>query len=251
VGPNSKVYKQVLLAAKMSRLAYKGIDTDSAKSVGIGVLRGFPKILNGRTGGTARAVVWLSPDARILYVSFRGTSTVHDVLSDISISSVKLTDGMHTAKVHSGFHKYFMSLFVDLKGLMKTHALDYDRVVLTGHSLGGAIASIASIYIHELVQTKKISCITFGAPKVGNQGFATIFSDSVRMDLRVIISSDPVPKLPPGKFKHPTPPYVINWGQTRHGLRADDHKLKNYIQLLEGALVNQGGKTARGLCRLT
>lgn len=50
------------------------------------------------------------------------------------------------------------------------------RVLLAGHSLGGALATLAAYDVRALGKTHgcadNVSCITFGAPRTGNHAFA-------------------------------------------------------------------------------
>lgn len=87
------------------------------------------------------------------------------------------------------------------------------KVVATGHSLGGALASLAAGYLR--AQGITIDLYTYGAPKVGLQGFADyITSTSKGQNFRVTHKNDPVPKLPPALlgYRHPSPEYYITSG---------------------------------------
>ena len=75
------------------------------------------------------------------------------------------------------------------------------EVVITGHSLGGAIATLAAAEM-ELVDADsryRVSRLyTFGSPRVGNANFASWFANNTRaMDaFRVVHNKDAVPHLP-------------------------------------------------------
>ncbi|KXZ49775.1 hypothetical protein GPECTOR_19g226 [Gonium pectorale] len=75
------------------------------------------------------------------------------------------------------------------------------HVLLTGHSLGGALATLAA---YELAKEKKdhgrlfdISLYTYGAPRVGNQAFAEDFDARVTDAWRMVNPKDVVPRVPP------------------------------------------------------
>ena len=48
----------------------------------------------------------------------------------------------------------------------------FKTVTIVGHSLGGALALLSSIYLPTFVPNVAYSLITFGMPRVGNQAFA-------------------------------------------------------------------------------
>lgn len=66
---------------------------------------------------------------------------------------------------------------------------------MTGHSLGGAIASLS---VPDIKQTfgNIGGLITFGEPRVGNQAFSNYYASVSECD-RVVHYSDIVPHIPP------------------------------------------------------
>ena len=103
----------------------------------------------------------------------------------------------------------------------------FKTVTIVGHSLGGALALLDSIYLPTFIPNVAYSLITFGMPRVGNQAFADyvdknyfhlnvtritnkyIFPSSVcgmTPSLTLwLIRKDPVPTLPGrhDEFHHP------------------------------------------------
>ena len=55
------------------------------------------------------------------------------------------------------------------------------KFLVTGYSLGGALATLAALEIKQLLQPSSIKLYTFGQPRVGNDAFAryveSIFSN--------------------------------------------------------------------------
>lgn len=89
---------------------------------------------------------------------------------------------------------------------------DVPALYITGHSLGGALATLAAarIYaessLHEKYWKKLRGVYTFGQPMVGNQEFARRFEGVLgQMLYRHIYKNDVVPRMPPftaGNFRH-------------------------------------------------
>ena len=81
-----------------------------------------------------------------------------------------------------------------------------DRVVFTGHSLGGSIATIAFCVYRcwcrsEPSRKDNAVLVTFGSPRVGDGEFMEEFCRSNRGRFRhVVHPGDPVPQLPPNGF---------------------------------------------------
>lgn len=82
----------------------------------------------------------------------------------------------------------------------------YDRVVFTGHSLGGAIATIAFMVYNCWCRSQGVPenavLVTFGAPRVGDKDFMDDFCDRFRGRFaHVQDPGDPVPDLPPNGMR--------------------------------------------------
>ena len=67
--------------------------------------------------------------------------------------------------MHDGILKY-------VSILNERHTVD--RIIVTGHSLGGAIATMAAIDLY-WIYGAKIKIINFGSPRVGNLAFHDYF----------------------------------------------------------------------------
>lgn len=143
-------------------------------------------------GGT-QAFLATREEGRLAVLAFRGTEQNHDdIKTDLDFRFYKNADG---SKSHEGFKKAFEQVEEDIK-LAYRGLSDY-RVYITGHSLGGALALIATQALDadkDICTDNLASCYTFGSPKVGTGDFA----DGLRAPVyRVVNSADAVPRLPP------------------------------------------------------
>ena len=137
-----------------------------------------------------------------LVLAFRGTEKkISDWLTDARC--IPVVEGK--TRVHSGFVDAF-TRNVDAEGrtveelvreiLDRPEARDERGTPLplfiTGHSLGGALALLATKLIAPDVTG---ACYTFGAPRIGNYELFRFIKTPV---YRVVNSSDVVPRVPPG-----------------------------------------------------
>ncbi|KAF9050098.1 Alpha/Beta hydrolase protein [Panaeolus papilionaceus] len=114
-----------------------------------------------------------------IVVVFRGTSELADIVVDLNLimkplSSTGLTN-IKNEKVHSGFQFAYNVVADTVLKHAKTQSARYPsyRIVVTGHSLGGAVASIAALSIKAALPNIPLQLYTFGQPRVGNAEFAS------------------------------------------------------------------------------
>ncbi|KAK6049295.1 triacylglycerol lipase [Cooperia oncophora] len=88
----------------------------------------------------------------------------------------------------------------DFKNLSATYP-DYE-IWVTGHSLGAAMASLASSYIitHNGVPSSRVKLVTYGQPRVGDLDYARVHNSEVTYSFRVVHWRDLVPHVPPLGF---------------------------------------------------
>ena len=108
-------------------------------------------------------VVWNDTDA---VICFRGTEPkeMSDIKADLNAIQRK---GLHnTGDVHSGFQGEINKIW-DLI-LEKVNELKDHKIYVTGHSLGGAMATICAKRLQE--QNITVQCLyTYGSPRVGDR----------------------------------------------------------------------------------
>ena len=106
-----------------------------------------------------------------LVVGFRGTCTVWDLIADLRIGTAR---GPHNAKVHKGFHGILKTIdregifLEEIKAAIKTNGAK--RVIFSGYSLGGAVASLALLEHGDtlLAEGVDVRAITFGCPRLAD-----------------------------------------------------------------------------------
>jgi hypothetical protein len=175
------------------------------------------------------------------YTSFNGVQVPFDPLNDSEFSSGccagnnatctrccfgacscfsrKPEDQIH---VHAGFYNAFLSVkhdielvITDLIDTISTKPNKNVRLVITGHSLGGALANLCTGWIVKWFEKRggvpsnfRVLAVTFGQPKVGNPAYCKFIDDNQYMrweergyavfkTYRFCTMLDPVPSTPP------------------------------------------------------
>lgn len=148
-------------------------------------------------------------------VAFRGTTTAQDRKIDTSFGYEKanVTGFATPVNVHAGFYRSFLIIEGVVREALTRQTGDKPNnkaIYLTGHSLGGAIALVASAeYSGGDHLGERIAAVyTFGAPRVGEKSFA---QNVKAPHYRVVNAGDVVPLIPPNfmRYRHSVEPRLL------------------------------------------
>lgn len=120
-------------------------------------------------------------------------------------NSVLSTRQWRRSRIHKGFAAAYEAVGPKLLAIVKRLQDERRRpVFLTGHSLGGALATICSLdlFLRLGCTRKEIFVSTFGAPRVGNRAFWTLYNENVPIHWRIVVGPDVVAKLPKVGYIH-------------------------------------------------
>ena len=174
-------FQEAQAFAQKAGLAY---EADSAIIKACGADSCF--ILSGGVTG-ARAFVQRDDSARVQWIAFRGTQTLNDIQLDAEYSQARDTS------LHMTFHRGFAAATEDILPGILSHLDSGYRTLVTGHSLGGAMAAITALQLD--ARGFKVKAVTFGQPKVTNEAGA---KRAAHLDLvRFIHGHDIVALVPP------------------------------------------------------
>ena len=106
------------------------------------------------------------------------------------------------AQVHTGFYQAYDAVsgqvISAVKSILSAHSTA--GVFVTGHSLGGALATFAAADIKRNIGNSKITIYTYGSPRTGNQAFTDYLFSILGNGNRVTHYNDIVPHNPPAAF---------------------------------------------------
>ena len=121
-------------------------------------------------------------------LAVRGTSNIENALVDIAF--VLLSNEPTGIKLHQGFSKSADFIY----DRIQPHLIKNYRISTTGHSLGGAVALIAAMYL-DAAGYDVGEVITFGQPKITNISGSRKYA---HLNVtRVVTPKDVVPLVPP------------------------------------------------------
>ncbi|XP_004297954.1 PREDICTED: uncharacterized protein LOC101295618 [Fragaria vesca subsp. vesca] len=164
-----------------------------------------------------QVAIWRDSARKRLVVAFRGTEQARwkDLRTDLMLAPTGLNperiggDFKQEVQVHSGFLSAYDSVRIRIISLIKlaigyiddlAEPLHRWHVYVTGHSLGGALATLLALELASSQLAKRgvitISMYNFGSPRVGNKRFADIYNEKVKDSWRVVNHRDIIPTVP-------------------------------------------------------
>ena len=163
------------------------------------------KISQKNNRADAKAYIVSKGDVKILTIA--GTENLKDVEVDFRLGRVHLNDNIPLDKneknsgdkifVHRGFRDYADVVLSDgIAERLKTslEKNPNETLYITGHSLGGAVATLAAVRLADAgISKNQLKVITFGAPAVGSHAFANIYADKIDLT-RAVMSGDVIKK---------------------------------------------------------
>ena len=197
---SGQAYSPLQLAVEAARLAYYRAEADPAQRtrladalarVGFADLVLFVDAKSGAEAFAARR----STDGTTL-ISFRGTQpdNFQDLIADLRANLVAWPES--AGRVHDGFAVAVRALRPQILDWIESAKPELNKLILTGHSLGAAMATLAaSIWPPAWL-------VTIGSPRVGDAAFvATV---AAKYGVRFVDCCDAVTEVPPeiGGYVH-------------------------------------------------
>lgn len=198
--PAKAKWVDLLLAAEASRLAYWPFERDLSRRTelrqALGVV-GFHhwKPFSAPQTGSQGYGAWRERDGLVL-LAFRGTQPdeLADLAHDLAFAMTPWAAGRaQSAQVHHGFADATHSLQDQVIAWLASLGGQRKRLLMTGHSLGAAIATLMST----LIQPKPDLLVTLGSPRVGDAGLVRLMHDLQIQHTRLVDACDLVTEVPP------------------------------------------------------
>ncbi|MCV2403120.1 lipase family protein [Marinomonas sp. C2222] len=129
---------------------------------------------------------------KFITLAFRGTeaTSIKDIKSDAKATTTKCASG---GNIHSGFKGAFEEVAIEIQRTLDREEFKNKPLFITGHSLGGALATIAAKKLKHVGGIA--ACYTYGSPRVGDEKWIS----NIKTPLyRVVNAADCVTMMPPG-----------------------------------------------------
>ncbi|KAM4066472.1 lipase (class 3) domain-containing protein [Hirsutella rhossiliensis] len=177
---------------------------------------------------------------REIVLSIRGTHSIRNFITDLVFT---WEDCVYSSgcKVHSGFANAWSDISNAAGNAVAAASRSNPgfRIIATGHSLGGAVATIATAHLER--RGFVVDCYTYGSPRVGNEQFVGFMGRQRGRHWRVTHLDDPVPRLPPMSmgYRHVSPEYWLANG----GAEQDSYGLEDVLMCYGSVNANCNGNT--------
>ena len=180
-----------------------------------------------------------------LFLIFRGTTTNNNKADFLTDARIGLTSSSGGCPAHIGFCHAFASMKPAIDSFIKDHFKNSNQPIRSvhciGHSLGGAVATLAAEWAYGHV-TKNVKLYTFGQPRVGLGFFATTLTYKLGKENihRVFHTTDPVPMVPIFPYVHTPLPGLGHRIKSDHLIISGEaHKMKTYTDDVDGKTWKQ------------
>lgn len=170
-----------------------------------------------------------------ILITFKGTFTYDDAMTDIQVSQSKWPE-FHNTNVHSGFLAYFYVIQDAIDSTLNEQE-NVEKIFITGHSLGAAIATICMLHLLTKKKFTNLSGVVFALPKIGDIDFTQKATTHLRDRLWVVRNIDDAASLYPPGLK-------LEWKQldelkTIQFKKDTGHLIDNHSMVLYEKYINE------------
>ena len=251
------ILRRSLLLAELSAICY----LSRAEAGRLAFRIGFPEIRYYDRDG-AQAYIFGNDTDRIVVCRGTEPNDWNDIRADLDLATVVAETA---GRVHRGFKHEVDDLWPRLEQALLNNRLP---LWFTGHSLGGAMATIcASRCKLSFIESHPRALVTFGSPRVGNRRYVSYVEYEA---YRWVNNNDIVPRVPPWwlGYRHKGQEIYLNaYGQIRQltawqrvkdrwrgflgGLKKwefdqfTDHSILRYIEYIRAAVQEEEAAALR------
>lgn len=146
-------------------------------------------ILRGTLGETQ---AFITHDDRMVLIVARGTQEIADWVRDVNATQVPNEAG--SGQAHHGFHEAFKAVRDFVVPYLDAFRRNNQKIVVCGHSLGGAIALLMAEWLRRLPTQPDVLLYTYGSPRAGDEAF--VKGAGALTHHRIVNHNDLIPTVP-------------------------------------------------------
>ena len=148
----------------------------------------------------SQAIVGYNEPNDAIFVAFRGSENIQNWINNIRISKVNPYPEFADISVEKGFYVSYQNIKPQIESNVRVLSEKHNTnsIMVTGHSLGGAMASLMVFDVLNGVydNVNLLPFFTFGSPRVGNNEFVSKMNSYKSQMFRVTHYYDIVPHVP-------------------------------------------------------
>ncbi|KAJ7607776.1 alpha/beta-hydrolase [Mycena polygramma] len=180
----STVYDDLVLYTKYSSAAYQ---STCSSPLGNTLVESF-------AGGDTNGFIARDDNRKEIVVSFRGTFSVADAVTDVDLFLTPfVSPGISKSfEVHSGFLDAYNDVADTVLSTVEDQVTKFPtytvvvtgqaKIPETGHSLGGALASLGAVSLKTAIPAASMKLYTFGQPRTGDPDYAAFVDSTIGVD---------------------------------------------------------------------
>ncbi|WP_339409149.1 lipase family protein [Pseudomonas sp. EA_35y_Pfl2_R5] len=167
---------------------FAGLNEERRTPQAVHFLHQPANILRGTLG---EAQAFITHDDRMVLIVARGTQEIADWVRDVNATQVPNEAG--EGQAHHGFHESFKAVRDFVVPYLEFARTNNQKIVVCGHSLGGAIALLMAEWIRNN-WSEDVLLYTYGSPRAGDEAF--VKGASALTHHRIVNHNDLIPTVP-------------------------------------------------------
>ncbi|QHC96127.1 MULTISPECIES: lipase family protein [unclassified Pseudomonas] len=146
---------------------------------------------DSKADGGTNTQAFMTHHDEVVLISIRGTLELVDFVRDTDAEQIPVNPGV--GKAHQGFYQAYQAMREFVQAYLDSFHVD-QKVIICGHSLGGAIATLLAEALRQSAKNYDILLYTYGSPRAGDADF--VQGATALAHHRMVNDNDPIPSVP-------------------------------------------------------